>query len=193
VEEERDNDVTEGSAAVSGVRRVFVGVSGSPGSLRALRQGAELARAHDATLVPVITWVPPGGEVAERRCPSPYLRAVWRAAAARQLREAIELGLGGAPVDLHLEPQVVRGEPGQVLVGSACEPGDLIVVGAGRRGALNRLVSGHVTRFCVARASCPVVTVPPSQLEEAAQGMRGWSLRHRAAAPEDALHQAGRA
>jgi nucleotide-binding universal stress UspA family protein len=172
---------------VSGVRRIFVGVSGSPGSLRALRQGAELARTHDAMLVPVITWTPPGGEVAERRCPSRYLRAVWKAAAAKELRESIDLALGGAPDDIRLQPEVVRGEPGPVLVCAASEPGDLIVVGAGRRGALNRLVGGRVARFCLAHAACPVVAVPPSQLEEAAHGMRGWSLRHRAATPDDAL------
>jgi hypothetical protein len=45
---------------VTGVRRVIVGASGSPGSLRALRYADERARAHDATLIPVLTWLPPG-------------------------------------------------------------------------------------------------------------------------------------
>jgi Universal stress protein family len=54
---------------VSGVRRVVVGASGSPGSLRALRYAQELARAHNATLIPVLAWVPPGGDLADRRSP----------------------------------------------------------------------------------------------------------------------------
>ena len=44
------------------MRRVVVGASGSPGSLRALRYA--LARAHDATLIPVLAWVPPSGDLA---------------------------------------------------------------------------------------------------------------------------------
>jgi len=62
---------------MSGLRRVIVGASGSPGNLCALRYAEHLARAADATLIPVHTWIPPGGDVADRRCPSFYLRRVW--------------------------------------------------------------------------------------------------------------------
>jgi hypothetical protein len=41
---------------VFGVDRLVVGTGGSPRSLRALRYGEGLARAHDAVLVPVIAW-----------------------------------------------------------------------------------------------------------------------------------------
>jgi len=34
-------------------------------------------------------------------------------------------------------------------------------VGAGRRGALTRMVSGKVSRYCLAHAECPVIAVPP--------------------------------
>jgi nucleotide-binding universal stress UspA family protein len=176
---------------VSGVRRVITGVSGSPGSLRALRYAAEMARIHDAVLVPALAWVPPGGDLADRRCPSTYLRATWQAAAVEQLTEAIELGLGGMPFDIELRPTVIRGEPGRVLVTAASEPGDLLVVGAGRRGLIDRLLSGRVARFCLARATCPVVAVPPADLAQASRGFRGWALRHRSNAPQDALHVAG--
>jgi hypothetical protein len=57
--------------------RVIVGASGSPGSLRALRYAEQLALAHDAILVPVLAWVPPGEDLADRRGPSKYLRQVW--------------------------------------------------------------------------------------------------------------------
>lgn len=176
---------------MSGVRRVITGVSGSPGSLRALRYAAEAARTHDAVLIPALAWVPPGGDLADRRCPSPYLRATWQAAAVEQLNEAIELGLGGLPFDIDLRPAVLRGEPGRVLVIAASEPGDLLVVGTGRRGPVERLLSGRVARFCLAHATCPVVAVPPADLAQASRGLRGWALRHRSNAPQDALHAAG--
>jgi nucleotide-binding universal stress UspA family protein len=56
---------------MSGIGRVIVGASGSPGSLQALRYAEELARAHDATLIPALAWVPPGGDLADRRAPVP--------------------------------------------------------------------------------------------------------------------------
>jgi hypothetical protein len=54
-----------------GARRIFAGVSGSPGSMHALRQAAGLARQHDAVLVPLLARVPPGGNPNERNdlCP----------------------------------------------------------------------------------------------------------------------------
>ena len=42
-----------------GTRRIFAGVSGSPGSVHALRQAAGLVRRNDAILIPLHTWVPP--------------------------------------------------------------------------------------------------------------------------------------
>lgn len=70
--------------------RVITGVSGSPRNLPALRQTAALACGHDASLVPVLAWVPPGGEAAERRYPSPYLRQEWEQAARERLRDAVD-------------------------------------------------------------------------------------------------------
>jgi len=176
---------------VSGVRRVITGVSGSPGSLRALRYAAEVARAWSATLIPVLAWVPPGGDLADRRCPSTYLRETWHEAAAGRLTEAIDLAFGGSPDDVVMQSAVLRGEAGPVLTTAACEPGDLIVVGAGRRGPIERVIGGHVARYCLAHATCPVIAVPPAELEQASRGLRGWALRHRAVTPDDVLHVAG--
>jgi nucleotide-binding universal stress UspA family protein len=85
---------------VAAVRRVVVGVSGSLGSLQALRLAADEARAREATLVPVIAWIPPGGDFAERSHPSPYLRQIWREAARQRLADAFDAGLGGLPDDV---------------------------------------------------------------------------------------------
>jgi nucleotide-binding universal stress UspA family protein len=167
---------------VHGARRIIIGTSGSPGSLQALRYAAGIARDNEATLVPVLAWTPPGGDLADRRYPSAYLRQVWRDAAWLQLWTALELAWGGiAPVGRPAEPRVLRGEPGEVLVASAGEPGDLLVIGTGRRGAMRRLIGSRVGRYCLGHAGCPVVAVPPAELEHAAgHGLRGWAFRHRA-------------
>jgi nucleotide-binding universal stress UspA family protein len=172
--------------------RVITGVSGSPGSLRALRFAAELARARDDVLVPVLAWLPPGGDLADRRYPSARLREIWRSAAAERLDLAIGLALGGAPDDVALEPLVLRGEAGAVLVANAVEPGDVLVVGAGGRGRLRRLLRGGVARFCLAHADCPVIAIPPAGLAQASRGIRGWALRHRSLTPEAARPDAVR-
>jgi nucleotide-binding universal stress UspA family protein len=163
---------------VSGVRRVIVGVSGSPGGLQALRYAAGLARTHDAALVPVLTWLPPGGDLADRRYPSRALRQVWQDAAWQRLWSVIELAFGGVPEDLAVESQVLRGAPGPALTGIASRPGDVLVVGAGRRGAA-RMLACQISRYCLAHARCPVLAVPPPALTRIGHGPRGWAFRHR--------------
>lgn len=169
---------------MSGIRRVVAGVSGSPGSLQALRYAAGLARLHDVTLVPVLAWLPPGGELANGR-PYPYLQQIWRDGAWQRLWQAVDLALGGVPVDLRLEPQVLRGQAGAALTATASSDGDVLVLGAGRRGALRRLTACRVGWYCLAHARCPVIAVPPADLARLSRGIRGWALRHRGPAQND--------
>ncbi len=177
-----------------GVRRVIVGTSGSPGSLRALRYAENLARAHNATLIPVLSWVPPGGDLADRRHPSGYLRRIWKDDACRQLRDALNAAWGEIPGDPPVQPVVQRGEAGWVLVNLACCPDDLLVVGAGRRGPLARLVSGKVSRYCLAHAGCPVIAIPPPALaREVRHGPLGWALWHRTLTADRVLRDQGKA
>ena len=49
----------KGTATMPDRCRIFAGVSGSPGSVHALRQAADLVRRNDAILIPLHTWVPP--------------------------------------------------------------------------------------------------------------------------------------
>jgi len=161
------------------VRRIIVGVHGSLGSLQALRYAADEARRRDVLMLPVIAWLPPGGDLAERRHSSPYLRKIWRDAAWERLNAAFDDGLGGMPVDVRLEPHVERGETGPVLVDLADQPDDLLMIGTGRRGHLRRLIRGSVTRYCLAYANCPVLAVPPSALmDEMSHGLHSWRVRH---------------
>jgi nucleotide-binding universal stress UspA family protein len=167
------------------VRRIVVGVHGSLGSLQALRWAAEEARERQVPLVTVIAWVPPGGDMAERSHPSPYLRGVWRDAARERLMAAFEAGLGGVPSDVPVEPCVARGDTGPVLVDIADEPGDLLVIGTGRRSLVGRALHKSVGRYCLAHAKCPVLAVPPSALmDEVSRGFP-WSRRGRRALVPD--------
>jgi nucleotide-binding universal stress UspA family protein len=165
---------------VASVRRIVVGASGSPGNLPALRHAVALARAEAVTLVPVHAWVPPGGDLADRRQPSAELRKIWKDAAWQRLWRAVDAAWGGIPPGLSVEPRVVRGEAGPVLTAVAGEHGDLLVVGAGRRGAIRHLLWAQVSRYCLAHATCPVLAVPPTALaHEAGHGLNGWRFRHR--------------
>ena len=167
-----------------GIDRVIVGATGSPGSLRALRYGEVLARAHDAALIPVIAWAPPEGDRALRPQSSGGMRQVCQDMACERLRDALIAVWGEVPNDPLVEPHVERGAPGWVLVRLACRPGDVLVVGAGRRGALARMVSCRVGRYCAAHAQCPVILVPPAALaREAGHGRLAWRFWHRTLTP----------
>jgi len=171
---------------VGAVRRIVVGVHGSLGSLQALRWAADEARERRVPLVPVIAWVPPGGDFAERSHPSPYLRQVWQEAACKRLTEAFDEGLGGVPDGLRVQALVERGDAGPVLVEVAGEPGDLLVIGTGRRNPIGRATHRSVGRYCLAHAKCPVLAVPPSALmDEMRHGLLPWPLRGRRALVPD--------
>jgi len=142
---------------VSGICRIIVGTSGSPGSLGALRYAEDLARAHDAALIPVLTWVPPGGDRPDRLQPPGYLRHEWQDAACRRLRDALIAAWGQVPDDPSIQPVVQRGEAGRVLLRIASRPDDLLVVGAGRRGGPVR-----------ARVAAELPGRPPPPVESAA-------------------------
>lgn len=165
---------------MSGISRVIVGASGSPGSLQALRYAEQLARAHDAILIPVLAWVPPGGDLADRRGPNSYLRRVWAEDARQRLRETLQLAWGEIPTGPPVQPFVHRGEAGWVLVSVASSPGDLLVVGAGRHGRLARVTSGKVSRHCLAHAQCPVLAIPPpASARDLGHRLTGRMHRHR--------------
>jgi nucleotide-binding universal stress UspA family protein len=86
---------------VSNARRVIVGASGSPGSLQVLRHAQHLARALDATLVPVLAWLPPDGDLADRRTPCQQPRRLWAQDAREQLQDAVNLAWGDrTPISL---------------------------------------------------------------------------------------------
>jgi nucleotide-binding universal stress UspA family protein len=175
-----------------GIGRLIVGTSGSPGSLHALRYGEVLARAHDAALIPVLAWEIPGDNRG-RIQPASELGRACRDLACQRLREALIAVWGEVPSDPLVQPHVERGPAGWVLVNLACRPDDVLVVGAGRRGALGRLAFSRVSGYCVAHAQCPVMAVaPPALARELGRGRLAWAIRRRSLTPERVLHDRDR-
>ena len=157
------------------VCRVFAGVSGSPGSVHALRQAADLAHHHDAVLIPMLAWVPPDST----RLPWPELRQVWHDDAWQRLWDTLDTAFGGLPAGIRAQPAVLRGHPGRVLTDVADREGDLLIIGSGRQDPL-RWLRCRVSRYCLANAHCPVLAIPPPALaRETGNGLRGWAYRHR--------------
>ena len=169
---------------------IFAGVSGSPGSVHALRYAADLACQHDAILVPLLAWVPPGGDLADRKSPDSQLRQLWKDDAWQRLREAIGTAFGGFPHGVRTWPLALRGPAGQVLIKAASATSDLLVIGAGQRATPLRPTSGRVSRYCLHHANCQVLVVsPPALARQASHGLRGWALRHCGLDPDSArLH-----
>lgn len=147
------------------VGRVVVGVDGSAGSLEALRYALGQARRLEATLMPVLAWQLPGGEIAARRAPSPQYTQLLGEFAEAALRRAFEEAAGGLPPDINTELYVIRGAAGPALVHTADRAHDLLVVGAGRRGRIRHPLSAGIARYCLAHATCAIVAVPPPRLQ----------------------------
>jgi nucleotide-binding universal stress UspA family protein len=143
-------------------QRVILGVHDSLSGLRALRCAVAQARARDAELHAVRAWMPTAGGYY-----APALR-VWESelasAAKEEIRHAFDSAMGGLPRDLAIRFVSVQALPGPALVEYASRDDDLLVIGVGRPGALARLCGrGAVARFCLTRAVCPVLAVPPDQ------------------------------
>lgn len=160
-----------------GRARAVVGVSGSPGSLAALHRAVREARRTDAEVLAVLAWEPPGGELAHGRSMLAPPASGLRRDAADRLLAVLDSAFGDTGPGVPFQGPVVRGSAGRALVETADRPDDLLVIGAGPRGPFRGLFPS-VTRYCVAHAACPVLTVPPSPLEgELAALHRRISLR----------------
>ncbi|PNE36993.1 universal stress protein [Streptomyces noursei] len=142
------------------VKRVVVGVDGSPGSVAALRHGAQEAARHHALLCPVHAWAPPGGEAADAVHPAPAdVRAHWERDADATLTRACQEAFGTTGNGARMLPRTVRAPAGMALVACAARDTDVLVVGDGGHGSLHRLLHGSVSRYCLRHAHCPVLLV----------------------------------
>lgn len=145
--------------------RVVAGVSGSLGSLAALHRAAHEARRTDAELLAVLAWQPPGGDAAHGRATYPSPLVEFRREAGERLLTALRTAFGEAGPGVPLQGLVVRGSTGRALVETADRADDLLVIGAGCRGPVRRVLFSSAVRYCVGHAVCPVLAVPPSPLQ----------------------------
>ncbi|MGW5056254.1 universal stress protein [Streptomyces sp. NPDC004096] len=153
-------------AAPTAPARVLVGVSGSLGSLTALRRAADEARRREAELWPVLAWEPPGGDLVSRHGPGTTVMVeTWQNLAREKMLTALADVFGKAGPGVAMRALVARGTPGPALVEIADRDSDVLVVGAGRRSLWHRACSRSVSRYCLTHATCPVFAVPPSPLE----------------------------
>ena len=172
--------------------RVVVGVTGSASSGAALRRAVDEARRGGGELVPVLVWQPPGGEAVYRTAPAPDLMKIWKRRAQERLESAIAASIGSFPLDLHVEPVVVRAPTVWALTELADGPDDLLVLGAGPRHPLARRLRGAVRRKVAARAKVPVLLVQPPTVPRAPRVPRAMRRELRRLTPEDFLRPADR-
>lgn len=160
------------------MRRVVVGVSGTPGSMAVLHRGAAEARVRDAELWVVMAWQAPGTELGSRSSCNVSTLVQCRAAAVERLREVLNTAFDAERPGVTLAGLTVRATPGAALVDTARGTDDLLVVGTGSRAPLRRLIRPSVARYCLAHAACPVLTVPPSPLQAELDAVHRRNLWH---------------
>jgi nucleotide-binding universal stress UspA family protein len=141
--------------------RIVVGVDGSEGSRRVVERAAVLARALDADLHAIHTYV--------RQVPTPRGYGLEAVPAARSRLMAQERLAG---VLASLDPadracvtsyEVVCGRADRSLVDGS-RWAELLVVGSrGPHGALRGALMGSVADYCVRHAACPVLVVRPER------------------------------
>ncbi len=141
------------------MRRIVVGIDGSPAAAAALDWALETAELIGAEVEVVhvyeigLAWID-GYQPDIAR---------WEEEAAGAARRVLDGAVDHALVAHHsvnVARTVVEGPPARTLIDCA-KDADLLVVGARGRGGLPGLLIGSVSNQCVHHAPCPVVVVPP--------------------------------
>jgi nucleotide-binding universal stress UspA family protein len=179
------------------VGRVVVGVSGSPESLHALRHAVELARQYEALLI-AVNAQPSEGRPAHlwQHAAALVIRNAFEEGLGGLPRD-VECTLLAAPGEAGPALLNVADRPNDILVLGATQPGgsrfgrepaqpatqgpDVDVQQPARRQLLPALwrrhvrppepASPNVAAYCVARAVCSVLSVPPPPLATPARAV----------------------
>jgi nucleotide-binding universal stress UspA family protein len=141
---------------VANAGRIVVGVDHSLAALEALRHAVTEARRRRCPLRAVRVWqvgVPWRGYDVD------LCRDEAGTEAEATIRRCFEWAMGGLPRDLEFELTAVEGSVGSALVAQATNENDLLILGAPTRRRWGPSAF-RVHRYCVRRASCPVVVVP---------------------------------
>ncbi len=141
------------------VSRVVVGVDGSDSSLAAARWAVSEARRRGGVLVLVCVWE--GVTRTPSYAPFEMVTVVGAKEAAQAALDEVMRRVASAPdsAGVELEPLLIEGVPGPVLVEESASA-DVLVVGSHGRGPLTRALLGSVSSYCVHHASCSTVVIP---------------------------------
>jgi nucleotide-binding universal stress UspA family protein len=138
------------------MRKIVVGLDGSPGSLEALEWAYGQAIVSGAELTAVHGWIYP---YPGARTSVSEPRTQMQLDAMEELKSSLEsLGprlVGGT---IHVHPKLIELAPAESLLHEA-KDADLLVVGSRGRGALRSSLLGSVSRTVAQHAACPVVIV----------------------------------
>jgi nucleotide-binding universal stress UspA family protein len=134
-------------------RAVLVGVDGSSGAQQALRWAAEEAARLDAPLTVCCVVAPVAGEL-------PVLATHWGTDVLAAATEQVHRTWPRLPVQAVLRPGHASSELLRLSTGH-----QLAVVGSRGDSGLTGLLIGSVALHLVSHGRCPVVVVPPSQVD----------------------------
>ena len=157
------------------MKRIVVGVDGSPESLTALKWAYAEALASSANLTVVHAWEYPYDV---SRSSMREIRKPMETAAINELRTSLE-SLGPKLTDgsVHIRPKLCEDAPTTALM-TESRDADLIVVGSRGRGGLRSLLLGSVSRTMLHRALCPVSVVRTTGCREVRHQPRFYSDSH---------------
>jgi nucleotide-binding universal stress UspA family protein len=140
------------------IRRIVVGVDGSPSSVAALRWAVAEAELTGDTVRPVIAWMYPIAAGGYGWAPlSTYDGVNEEALAEKTLTEAIHKVVRPESA-VTVECRVVEGYAPAVLVAESTQA-DLLVVGSRGHGTFHDALLGSVSQNCAHHAKCPVVII----------------------------------
>jgi len=152
------------------LKRILLATDLSPASEPALRCAAALAIRMDAGLVllHVVSEKELDGlaKAHQPRHPVDLIYSELQEAVREQYRRAVPDEVRRF---LHAEVLVVPGVPSEEIIRiAAAEGADLIITGTHGRTGLRRILMGSVAERVLRDAPCPVLTVRPQELREAA-------------------------
>ena len=136
------------------IRRIVVGIDGSPGSDQATAWAIDQAIRSDAELVLVHGWIYP---YSGARTGVSEPRDDMRLDAMRTLETAMATVRDHTP-GLRCHSVISEESAAQAIIDAAVD-GDLVVVGSRGRGGFGALLLGSVSRTVVQHAPCPVAVI----------------------------------
>ena len=147
-------------------RPVVVGVDGSAAAQAALEWAVEDAGRRGCRVDAISAWHPDSGFIIGA-VPAEVVMGMspeaMRATAQAGLDHAVE-GFDGVEIRRIL----VEGDPRTALI-EASKDAELLVVGNRGRGVIAEAILGSVSSYCVHHASCPVVIIRESKVDQPVQ------------------------